>query len=93
MILTASEAKEIVWDDHKDWEEVKGTKEIVDQSRWSTFLTAIFHHKSTDKYYRASWSRGSTEGQEESPYENDTEAEFTEVHKVQKMVDVWEETP
>lgn len=62
---------------------------IVDNSRWSIQHEIIFEHEG--KNYRAYYSVGATEQQDESPWEFDTEVEVVEVHEVEKMVKVWEE--
>jgi len=62
---------------------------IVETSRWSEIHVMTFSYK--DKFYQSSYSRGLTEMQDESPYEYDgDEIDCTEVHKVEKLVKVWE---
>ena len=65
---------------------------IVGKRRWSIEYAEIFEHEG--KFYRTRYNVGATEMQDESPYENDAdEIECPEVHKVSKMVDVWEPVP
>lgn len=64
MKITADEAERIVYGDHDDWEEIRGTEEIVEQDRWSTTFSAVWLHKPSQKYYSAYYTRGSTEVQE-----------------------------
>lgn len=53
--------EDVLWSD--DFEEVT-PKTIEDQSRWSTFYCQILKYKD-GTFWRASWSRGSTEYQDE----------------------------
>ena len=87
MELSREEAQDIVWGDHKDWEEIE--TEIVDTSRWSVHHEGIFKHISSGKFYSLSWSTGATEMQDEAPFEY-TDPEPIEVHQVEKVVKVWE---
>ena len=90
MILTGLEARSIVYDDHNDWEIVKGTEEIVGQRRWVTERTAIYQHKPTGKYYRFDWDSGSTEMQESQPFEYEDEYVPIEVKSVVQTIVGWE---
>jgi len=63
--------------------------EITDQSRWSTFHRRVFIHDG--KYYLTHYSCGSTESQDESPYEHeDDEIECEEVFPIEKTIIVYE---
>jgi hypothetical protein len=62
----------LFWGD--EYEEVT-TKEISDQSRWSTFYYQVFKKKADGTFWAASWSRGSTEYQ-------DNGVESFELHEV-----------
>ena len=85
MELTIADATKVIHNGHNHWSEVKGTREIVDQGRWSTIFAAVFLYKPSGKHYSLSWARPSTEGQEEGPFENDDpnpcEVELREVTK------------
>ena len=62
--------------------------EIVDQSRWSTIHSIVF--KDTDgKYYSTEYSVGSTECQDERPWEYNSKIECEEVVKKQVLVEKW----
>ena len=61
---------------------------IYDQRRWSTMHELIF--KFEDKFYQAYYSKGSTENQDESPWEYEDMVACEEVKPVQKMVTVYE---
>lgn len=51
---------------------------VTDTSRWSTYYKCVF--KLDDKFYSTEYSEGSTEIQDEEPYEYDGEyVEVTEV--------------
>jgi hypothetical protein len=55
-------AMEIIWGDHPDYVIIEDEK-ITEQSRWSTFHTAVFK-KSDGTFWRGVWETGSTEYQE-----------------------------
>lgn len=61
---------------------------IVDNSRWSIIHEIIFEYEG--KTYRTTYSVGATEDQDEGPWEYEDEIECDEVHKVEKVVQVWE---
>ena len=62
---------------------------LIDNSRWSLHYRMIFRMK--DQYYETFYSRGSTEYQDESPYEYDGDMiECYEVVPVEKKVIVYE---
>jgi hypothetical protein len=62
--------------------------EVAGTSRWSVQHEIVF--EKDGKFYRTYYSIGATEMQDESPWEYDNEVECWEVHKVQKMMEVWE---
>ena len=79
--------QDIVFGDHDETVEVISDK-IDGTSRWSTLHTLIF--KFEGKYYESDYSTGSTEYQDESPYEYDgDEIECCEVIPVEKVVTVY----
>lgn len=80
--------RDVVYRDHPDFEMVKGTQTIIDQTRWSTVEEAVFLHKPTGKYYELSWSHGSTESQDESPFEYG-DPEPVEVIEKEVLVKQW----
>jgi hypothetical protein len=59
---------EMTWGDTPDNYTVLESK-IVDQTRWAIHYEMIFQNN--DKYYKTEYSRGSTEYQDESPYQFD----------------------
>ena len=61
---------------------------IIDTTRWSEIHEIVF--KLDDKFYQTSYSKGSTEMQDEGPWDDEDEVECTEVHQVDKVVKVWE---
>ena len=61
---------------------------MVDATRWSIIHVIIFNYEG--KTYQASYSEGATECQDESPWEFDDEIECTEVHKVERVIELWE---
>lgn len=88
MILTAEQARTVVWEDDPDFEPVEPSS-ITNISRWSVRYTQVFNHVPTDRHYRFDWSRGATENQDERPYEDENMVKPVEV--VQKMIQrsVW----
>lgn len=77
--LGAKDARNIVCEDHEDWDLVPNTEQLTNHSRWSVGKTAVFIQKSTNKCYRFDWSVGATESQDEQPYEYEKEVVVTEV--------------
>lgn len=62
--------------------------DISGQGRWSTRHTIVFAHDG--KFWETGYSEGSTESQDESPWEYEEEVECVEVHIVEKIMKVWE---
>lgn len=86
--LTRDEALEILDGDETKFKIVKD--KIIGQGRWSTQHELIIKSIKEEKYYRAYYSRGSTEMQDESPWEYN-EPDFREVIPVEKKITVFEE--
>lgn len=64
-------------------------EEIIDRSRWTVTYERIFEHEG--RFYLTYYSVGSTEIQDESPYEYDPDMiSCTEVKPVEKVVTVYE---
>jgi hypothetical protein len=55
--------REILWEDHEDFEPVTETL-IEDQSRWSIYKSKVFRHKPSGKLFQAFWGEGATEYQD-----------------------------
>jgi len=63
---------------------------IIDHRRWSLDYEMVFKHKG--RYYRTYYSKGATEIQDESPFENEPdEIEVPEVVRIRKVSHVWVE--
>lgn len=58
------------------------------QDRWSTYYTFVFQYEG--KYYQTSYGKGSTEIQDERPWEYEDEVECVEVKPVPKTITVYE---
>jgi hypothetical protein len=86
MKILKEEAEQIVTDNHFDWDMIE--ENIVDQRRWVTVFEGIFKHKPSEKYYRRSYERGSTENQD-SEYFYGKEIEFQEVEQKEVLTKVW----
>lgn len=69
--------------DFVDEKEIEDT--LIETSRWHVLHESV--HEIDGKFYRGSYRIGATEEQET---EWDEEIELTEVHRVEKMVKVWE---
>jgi hypothetical protein len=55
------------WEDHEEidfFEEVTG-QEITSHSRWSTVFSQVYKDKRDESFWAISWTRGSTELQDE----------------------------
>jgi len=61
---------------------------ITGTSRWSENHEIIFAHDG--KFYRAFYSQGLTEYQDESAWEHQEEVDCTEVELVEKICKVWQ---
>lgn len=82
MKFNAKFLEDMYYEDNPDT--VKVESEIVDQDRWTTQMWVIFSVK--DKYYGVCIRAGSTEYQETEFYDEDCD----ELHRVEKLVKVWE---
>lgn len=60
---------------------------ICDQDRWSTHHDIIFEYEG--KFYSGWYSVGSTEMQDEGPWEYEEFVEFDEVEKKKVLVEKW----
>lgn len=89
MKLTGKEARDIVWGDSDDWEEVINTVRAIDKSRWSIEKEGVFLHKPSNKYYKFYWQVGATEMQDEQPFEYEDEVEPVEVELKEVIVQKW----
>lgn len=78
---------EIMDGTQKDWKVISDN--ITDQDRWSTYWKYIVFHISENKYYSFIYSRGSTEEQDYSSFEEETEIEFTELKKHTTLIIDW----
>ena len=64
-------------------------RKITSIGRWSTHYRDIFEHEG--KFYETKFSRGSTEQQDESPYQYDPdEIECKEVFPIEKTIIVYQ---
>ena len=89
MILTPEDARDIVWEDHEDWQKIR--VDIVDSTRWSIVYEGVFLHIPSNKHYLLGWRKGATEMQEEQPFEYEDEVEAKEVELVEVVVKQWRE--
>ena len=80
--FTKEYMEEVLWGDAEGTEII--VNEIIDTSRWSNHYSLIF--KKDDKYYRAYYSSGATEQQDERPWEYEDEVKCTEVEPYEKTV-------
>lgn len=87
LALTKDEAIDIAFGDNPDYEVV--VDEVVDTTRWSIITSVVVRRKSDGKFFADSYSKGATEQQYESPYEN-TDPDFTEVFPKEKVTIVYE---
>ena len=88
MKVTASEAKEIVYDDNPDWKKIAETH--LESTRWSQVWEYIFRYKD-DKTFRVVVFRPSTEQQDGQDIFNDEDpVEFCELKPIEKTGVVYE---
>ena len=88
MKLSKEDARDMIRNGLEDWDMVQNSEKIVDQRRWVTVFEAIFEHKPSGKFYSMSWEAGSTEGQDEQPFEY-YEPELIEVELKEVIVKEW----
>lgn len=69
-------ARRIIVDDEDGWKLIE--KEIVEQRRWATLYTVVVQRLADGKFFRTSYDQGSTELQDEDPWEY-CDPEFVEV--------------
>ncbi len=81
--FSKEEGRNIVYNDYPDFLIVE--KFVESTSRWSTYYRIIVKRKSDGKFFESAYSEGSTEMQDESPYEY-SDAEFSEVVPLQKTI-------
>lgn len=60
--------------------------EIVDKGRWNTFYQQVFEKKEDGTFWEISWSRGSTEYQDDGP----EDIRFRRVFPRYKTITVYE---
>ena len=87
IVLDKETARRIVQDNEEGWKLL--AHEIIDQSRWTTAHMAIVQRESDGKTFRTYYQVGSTEYQDESPFEY-TDVEFIEVAPKETVVTVYE---
>lgn len=75
------------WNAETDKQEEIYVDEITDQGRWSTHHRLVFQYG--DKVYETSYSTGSTESQEEGPWEYQKEVVCYEVEEVEVVKKEW----
>jgi len=84
LLLTAEQARDILYEDNKDFEIIKD--EMYANSRWSINYYLVVQRISDKKFFASSYSRGATEQQDEGPWEYEDEVVFEEVFPVEKVV-------
>jgi hypothetical protein len=85
--LSPTEGEGIIWGDHEEF--VKVQESIEGTSRWSVHYEIVVRRLSDGKFFKSNYSVGATEMQDESPYEYDEYAIFTEVIPVEKTIIVY----
>ena len=61
---------------------------IIDQSRWLTSFQIVFQDPMDGKYYQTTYSAGSTECQDYTPWEDEKEIKAIEV-ELREVVGKW----
>lgn len=84
--MDTDEAILLLTGDHENFKTI--SDDIVDQGRWSTYHEMILQRLSDQKFFKTDYSTGSTEQQDDPPFEYG--AKLTEVFAIQKMVTVYE---
>lgn len=81
--LTKEEGRMLVWGDLEGFKTIRDT--IVETRRWSTTNEIIVQRVSDGKFFRDNYSVGSTEQQDEGPYDY-SGPDFVEVVPVEVKV-------
>ena len=89
MKITKDEGTDIIYNNHEEWKEIDGTRDIIDQSRWTTTHEAIFLHIPTNKTYSLWWDEGSTECQDSTEPFGGDEPDLVEVVEKEVLVKKW----
>ncbi len=87
--LTKEQALRILWDDVDPPEFKTISEEITGKRRWSIDYEIIIQRISDGKFFKDYFSRGSTESQDEGPWEY-TKPNFVEVFPVEKTITVYQ---
>lgn len=85
--ITKQQAREIIWGDSAEFEII--SDDIIDNSRWSIIHEIVVKRIIDGKFFRDHYQRGSTEQQDESPYEY-SEPDFREVFPKLKTITIYE---
>ncbi|UVN13499.1 hypothetical protein FBPa8_0035 [Pseudomonas phage vB_PaeP_FBPa8] len=100
-VIPAALARELVCEGMvgyttEDWEDFPlkfkyVEDKLVGKTRWSDVHEAVFQDLDSGIFYKTSYSVGSTECQDEQPFEFENEVEFTEVEPVEKVIIIYKE--
>jgi hypothetical protein len=85
--LSVEEARWILSSDNNNYKIVQDN--IISQGRWSIYHTIIIQRVSDNKYFSGNYTEGSTEMQDERPWEY-SKPEFEEVFPKEKITIVYE---
>ena len=80
--LTGEQARDLAYGEaDPEWGLEVEANEQIDSNRWSSIHQLVVRDKN-GKFWAATYRKGLTENQDESPFEYDGEVEFREVEKV-----------
>lgn len=71
IILSKEDGNNLLWGDNNVYEVVDSRYEFIDQGRWTTTFNALVREKGSENYYFLNHTDGSTEMQENDPFEYD----------------------
>lgn len=77
ILIPKAEAREIIYGDSEEYDVIED--EAIDNTRWSIVHSVVVKRRSDGKFFRASYSVGATEIQDERPFEYEENATFFEV--------------
>jgi hypothetical protein len=89
IIVPSEEARDIVGGDHEDFETI--SDKITDKRRWLDIHTFVGKRLSDGLFFSVAYCEGSTEEQDERPFEHVEKVTFIEVKPVQVMTTVYQE--
>ena len=88
MKTTEDEARDILYEENDNFKII--SDELIDQDRWTVSSVLVVKELTTGKFFKAYYSQGATEQQDQAPFEYAEIIDWKEVFPVEKTVTVYE---